>query len=79
MKTWAVQDAKNQFSQLVELAVTEGPQTVTKHGRPVVVVVDAEEYKKLERPKETFFEFFAPFKGSGVKFVRRKDLPPTRK
>jgi antitoxin Phd len=79
MKTWPVQDAKNQFSHLVELAVTEGPQTVTKHGRPVVVVVAAEEYKKLERPTETFFEFFAPFKGSGVKFVRRKDMPPKRR
>jgi prevent-host-death family protein len=77
MKTWPVQDAKTPFSQLVELAVTEGPQTVTKHGRPVVVVVAADDYKKLERPKETVLEFFAPLRGSGIKLVRRKDMPRT--
>jgi hypothetical protein len=32
MKKWRPQDAKKQFSQVVELAQTEGPQTVTKHG-----------------------------------------------
>ena len=37
MKTWPLQDAKNQFSQVVELAQTEGPQTVTRHGHPVAV------------------------------------------
>lgn len=35
---WPLQKAKNQFSQVVELAMSEGPQTVTRHGKPVVVV-----------------------------------------
>jgi prevent-host-death family protein len=35
---WPLQKAKNQFSRVVDRALTEGPQTVTRHGKPVVVV-----------------------------------------
>jgi prevent-host-death family protein len=41
-----VQDAKNRLSEVVEAARLE-PQTVTKHGRPAVVVVDVVEYERL--------------------------------
>lgn len=46
--TWSVRDAKNRFSAVVE-AARRGPQTVTKHGKPAVVVVDAREYERLRR------------------------------
>jgi len=75
MKTWPVQDAKNQLSQVIELARTEGPQTITRHGQPVVVVVAADEFKKLCTPKETPLEFFSRFKGAGLDLKRKKDLP----
>ena len=75
MKTWPVQDAKNQLSQVIELARTEGPQLITRHGQPVVVVVAADEFKKLRTPKETPLEFFSRFKGAGLELKRRKDLP----
>ena len=45
--TWSVQDAKNQFSSLVGAARSE-PQIVTRHGRPAVVVVDADEFSRLQ-------------------------------
>ena len=63
MKRWPVQDAKNQLSQVIELARTEGPQLITRHGQPVVVVVAADEFKKLRTPKETPLQFFSRFKG----------------
>jgi antitoxin Phd len=75
MKTWPVQDAKNQLSQVIELARSQGPQTITRHGRPVVVVIDAGEFNKLRAPKETPLEFFSRFKGAGLDLLRRKDLP----
>ena len=46
--TWSVQDAKNRFSAVVE-AARRKPQTVTKHGKPAVVVVAADEYDRLRR------------------------------
>jgi prevent-host-death family protein len=41
---WRLQDAKARFSELVR---TEGPQHVTVHGRDEVVVVSAEEFRRL--------------------------------
>jgi antitoxin Phd len=46
--TWSVQDAKNRFSEVVE-AARRKPQTVTKHGKPAVVIVAADEYERLRR------------------------------
>jgi len=46
--SWSVQDAKNRFSEVVT-AARRAPQTVTKHGKPAVVVVDAAEYERLRQ------------------------------
>ena len=46
--TWSVQDAKNRFSAVIDAARRE-PQTVTKHGTPAVVILDAAEYERLRR------------------------------
>ena len=35
---WPLQKAKNEFSRVVDRALSEGPQTVTRHGKPVVVI-----------------------------------------
>ena len=45
--TWSLQDAKNRFSAVVDAAQHE-PQTVTKHGKAAVVIVDAAEYERLK-------------------------------
>jgi antitoxin Phd len=47
-RSWSVQDAKNRFSEVVE-AARRLPQTVTKHGKPAVVVVNVTEYERLRR------------------------------
>jgi antitoxin Phd len=47
-KTWSVQDAKDRFGAVVE-AARRVPQTVTKHGKPTVVIVAADEYERLRR------------------------------
>ena len=45
---WLLQDAKARFSELVRRVRTEGPQHVTVHGRDEVVVVAAEEFRRLQ-------------------------------
>ena len=45
---WRLQDAKARFSELVRMAHSDGPQHVTLHGRDAVVVVDADEFKRLK-------------------------------
>ncbi len=47
MKAWQVQAAKQRFSELVQRALDEGPQLVTRHGKAAVVVIAADVYRKL--------------------------------
>lgn len=55
-KVWQLQDAKNHFSEVVEAAMKSGAQTVTKHGKPAVVIVSAREYQQSLAPRKGFFE-----------------------
>ena len=44
---WPLQNAKARFSELVRRVRSHGPQHVTVHGRDEVVVVSAEEFRRL--------------------------------
>ena len=44
---WLLQDAKARFSELVRRVRSEGPQHVTVHGRDEVIVIAAEEFRRL--------------------------------
>ena len=73
-RNWSVQDAKNRFSEVVE-AARRMPQTVTKHGKPAVVVVDVAEYERLrhlERAKApSFVEVILAMPQDNGEFPRR--------
>ena len=45
---WLLQDAKARFSELVRRVRSEGPQHVTVHGRDEVVVIAAEDFRRLK-------------------------------
>jgi prevent-host-death family protein len=45
---WVLQDAKARFSELVRRVRSEGPQRVTVHGRDEVVIIAAEEFRRLK-------------------------------
>ena len=51
MKTnsWQIQEAKNNFSEVVAQACSAGAQTITKHGKPVAVVVAIGEFQSLKK------------------------------
>lgn len=44
---WLLQDAKARFSELVRRVHNEGPQHVTVHGRDEVVIITADEFRRL--------------------------------
>ena len=74
---WQVQDAKQRFSELVRRAVSEGPQTVTRHGEEVVVVVAADEFHRLAGGVPGFKEFLLGPPHAEIPEVPR-DSSPTR-
>jgi prevent-host-death family protein len=49
MKSWAVQDAKARFSELLETCLKEGPQIVTRRGEQSAVLVSIEEWQALQQ------------------------------
>lgn len=74
---WQLQDAKNKFSNLVEIVQKKGPQIVTKHGKEAVVVISISEYRQLTKPKTTLVEFFkkSPLAKENIDFSRSKEKP----
>ncbi len=74
MTTWQIQEAKNKFSELIDKTLSEGPQTVTKHGTEVAVVMPIDQFRKLTAPKERLGDFLlnSPLRSSEL--VIERDL-----
>jgi prevent-host-death family protein len=74
---WPVADAKAHFSEMIDRALTEGPQVVTRKGKRTVVVVPIEEWERRSRRQGTLAEFFAasPLRGSQLKIQRSGEVP----
>jgi len=72
---WGVAAAKARFSEMIDRALLDGPQTITRKGQEVVVVVSAAEWKRKTKRKGNLVEFFAasPLRRSGVRIQRAKD------
>ena len=73
-QSWTVAEAKAKFSEIIERARAEGPQTITRNGHTAAVVVGAEEWKQKTKRVGNLAEFFAesPLRESGLKLRRLK-------
>lgn len=71
---WTVAEAKAKFSELMERARSQGPQTITRNGRKAAVVVSADEWQRKSERTGNLAEFFAtsPLRGSSVRIKRLK-------
>jgi len=69
---WTVAEAKAKFSEVIDRAKSDGPQTITRNGRTTAVVVAAEEWERKTKRKGNLAEFFAssPLRGSRVRIKR---------
>jgi prevent-host-death family protein len=72
---WTLTKTKERFREVIERAQTRGPQTVTRRGRPAVVIVSAAEWERIATYAGTLAAFFAasPLRGSGIIVDRRTD------
>lgn len=76
-RLWQLQEAKNRFSEVVNKALTEGPQTVTRHGEEIVVVLSKAEYNQLKKSQLSLVDFFrqSPLVGVDLNLERDQSLP----
>ncbi len=76
---WQLQTAKAKFSEVFRLAMTEGPQHVTKQGKEEVVILSKDDFEKLKQGKQqeslAEFLFNSPLRGSGINLERRPEYP----
>jgi len=74
---WTVAEAKAKFSEMIDRALADGPQTITRSGRTAVVVVGAEEWERKTKRVGNLAEFFAasPLRGSGLDIERPRKAP----
>ncbi len=74
---WQLRDAKSNFSELVECALSHGAQIVTRRGQKTVVVLPYDEYKNLTQQHDRLSEFLvaSPLYRSGLE-IHRDPSPP---
>ncbi len=74
---WQLQEAKNRFSEVVNRALAEGPQIVTRHGQEIVVILSKADYNRLRKSQTSLLEFFraSPLVGVELDLERDQSLP----
>ena len=73
-QTWTVAEAKAKFSEIIDRAMSEGPQTITRNGHTAAIIVDAKEWQRKTRRVGNLAEFFteSPLRESGLRVRRLK-------
>lgn len=76
MENWQLQDAKNRFSEVVQKAIEQGPQIITRRGVKTVVILSVEDYQQLTNPKVNIIDFFrkSPLKDVMIDLTRDEDI-----
>jgi prevent-host-death family protein len=75
-KSWTVAGAKAKLSEVIERAQSM-PQTITRNGKPSVVVVSAEEWQRKTARKGSLATFLmdSPLRGAELDLERQRDEP----
>ena len=62
-RVWQLQEAKNKLSEVVEEAMTHGPQIITKRGIEAVIVLSYTDYRTMLAKQKKLSTFFreSPF------------------
>ena len=71
-RIWSLQEAKAKFSEVIDRAQANGPQTITRNGKKAAVIVAADEWERKTKRRGNLAEFFAssPLRGSELKVKR---------
>ena len=70
---WQIQEARERFSELVERALKDGAQTVTRRGKAVAVLVSEEEYCRLRTGGKSLKALLAAAPLEGIEITRSRD------
>jgi len=78
IQQWQLQEAKNKFSQVVDCALHQGPQLITRRGIEVAVLLSYAEYQQRVAPREKLSDFFQNSPLAEVEIDLERDKSPVR-
>lgn len=70
---WQIQEAKNKLSEVIDRALDQGPQIITRRGVEAVIVLSYPEYRKLLLTQSKLSDFFRESPLNGVTLDSRRD------
>lgn len=74
-RTWQLQEAKNKLSEVIDKALSEGPQIITRRGVATAVLLSIKNFRSRGKAATSLVEFFArsPLCGVKLDLERNKD------
>lgn len=75
-QVWQIQEAREKFSEVVEQALQQGPQVVTRRGKETAVVLSYEDYRRLALSQKKLSAFFRESPLVGVELDLTRDKSP---
>ena len=76
-RVWQIQEAKNKLSDVVEGALEEGPQILTRRGVEVAVVLSFSDYQEMKKKQTSLLEFFQRSPLAELDLERDRKTGPT--
>ncbi len=77
LKRWSIAAAKARFSEVIDQALTSGPQVITRHGKETVVIVPAASWREASGQTGNLADFFlnSPLRGENIDLERVHEEP----
>jgi prevent-host-death family protein len=72
MRTWPLQEARNHLRDVIDGALEQGPQRITRHGKQAVVVVAEDEWNRQTEARRPFGDLLVDSP------LTTEDRPPRR-
>lgn len=71
-RTWQLQEAKNKLSEVVDQALRNGPQIITRRGVETAIVLSYVDYRRMTLGQKKLSEFFreSPLTEGGLELER---------
>lgn len=70
MRSWPLQEARTHLRDVVDGALNQGPQRITRHGKQAVIVVSEDEWNRRAEVPRSFGDLLADCP------LEAADLPP---
>lgn len=77
-RLWQLQEAKSRLSEVIDEALREGPQVITRRGVETAVLLSYADYQKMLSSQSRLSDFFRQSPLVGAELDLSRDTSPVR-